>query len=306
MQMYSGFSLSYYCRLFGKSRQAFYMQKNGVTNNGLQDALALKLVAEIRQKLPRCGTDKLHYMLRESFAEHRIKLGRDGLYELLGQHGLLIRHRNRRPCTTNSRHHFKKYPNLIKEMVLKQPGMLWVSDITYIRVAASFSYLSIITDAYSHKIVGHKLHQTLHSQGAIDAFEMAVKDEKRSRCLIHHSDRGIQYCCNDYVNRINSYGIRLSMTEKGDPYENAIAERVNGILKHEHGLKQSFASHQQAQEAVEDAVNNYNQLRIHDSCGRLTPLMAHERNGLLKKYWKPKTYSRKESSHRLHPDLPTT
>lgn len=175
-------------------------------------------------------------------------------------------------------------------MLITQAGQLWVSDITYIRQASGFSYLSIITDAYSHKIVGYKLHPTLEAQGAIDALTMAGKDVKRTSSLIHHSDRGIQYCCNEYVKRIEHLGIQLSMTEKGDPYENAIAERVNGILKYEHNLKRTFANHGAAKEAVDDAVRKYNEIRIHDSCGRLTPMQAHEQKGILKKYWKPKVY----------------
>ena len=292
--MYSQFSIGYYCKLFGKSRQAFYGQNKQENDKGLQSALVLKLVAEIRRDLPRCGVDKLHFMLQPSLCEHGIKLGRDGLYRLLGNYGLLIRHRNRKPYTTNSNHPYRKYPNLIKDLKLEAAGALWVSDITYIRKTSGFSYLSIITDAYSHKIVGYKLHPTLHSAGAVDALVMAASDTKRGAGLIHHSDRGIQYCCNEYVNMIEHFGIQLSMTEKGDPYENAIAERVNGILKHEHGLKETFCSDTEAKQAVEDAIKKYNEIRIHDSCNRLTPLMAHEQKGVLQKYWKPKRYKNKE------------
>ncbi len=295
MQLYSHYGIGYYCKLFGKSRQAFYEQKNNDHDTGLQDALVLKLVAEIRADLPRCGTDKLHFMLQQKFVQHGLKLGRDALYALLGKYGLLIRHRKRKPYTTNSYHHYKKYPNLIREMTLTQAGMLWVSDITYIATANVYAYLSIITDAYSHKIVGYKLHKTLHAQGAVDALVMANNDVKKTGKLIHHSDRGIQYCCHDYVQMIEHCGIRLSMTEKGDPYENAIAERVNGILKYEHGLKETFLSFDTAKTAVDIAVKNYNELRIHDSCNRLTPVAAHEQKGVLKKYWKPKVYAKKES-----------
>jgi putative transposase len=292
--MYSGFSISYYCKLFGKSRQAFYEQKNEVDDTSLEDAIVLKLVGEIRRDLPRCGTDKLYHMLKVSFEQHGIKLGRDGLYRILGRYGLLIRYRKRKPFTTNSNHKYKKYPNLIRDMVITQPGQLWVSDITYIRLAYRFCYLSIITDAYSHKIVGYKLHPTLQAQGPIDALIMSGKDVKRTSSLIHHSDRGIQYCCNEYVKMIKHYGVQLSMTEKGDPYENAIAERVNGILKYEHNLKQTFVDYGTAKKAVDDAVKKYNEIRIHDSCGRLTPLQAHEQKGVLKRYWKPKVYKQPE------------
>ena len=293
--MYANVGITYFCKLFGKSRQAYYKHDDREEKNGLADALVLKLVGEIRHDLPRCGTDKLHYMLSSSFEEHGVKMGRDGLYDLLGKHGLLIRLRKRKPYTTNSNHHYRKYPNLIRNKVLSQAGELWVSDITYIRELGGFNYLSIVTDAFSHKIVGHNLAETLHAQGAIDALVMAGKDVKRTDKLIHHSDRGVQYCCHDYVAMIEHLGIQLSMTEKGDPYENAIAERVNGILKTEFLLGQTFENHKAAKQAVDEAVRKYNELRIHDSCGRLTPLKAHEEKGVLQKYWKPKVYKQKEA-----------
>lgn len=177
------YSITYFCQLFGKSRQAFYEQKNNDNDSGLTEAIVLKLVREIRTDLPRCGTSKLHFMLQEKLVQHHIKLGRDGLYDLLGKYGLLIRYRHKKPRTTHSFHHYKKYPNLIKEMILTQAGMLWVSDITYIAIANVYAYLSIITDAYSHKIVGYKLHPTLHAQGAIDALIMASKELKKQASL---------------------------------------------------------------------------------------------------------------------------
>lgn len=286
--MYSQYSLNYYCKLFGKSRQAYYEQKNKLNQDNFQEALVLKLVTEIRKDLPRCGTDKLYFMLKDEFIAHKIKLGRDGLYAIMGKYGMLIRYRKRKPYTTNSNHHYKKYPNLIRDLIVYEAGKLWVSDITYIRLTTGFAYLSIITDAYSHKIVGHKLHQTLHSKGTIDALIMASKDHKITSELIHHSDRGIQYCCNEYVAMIDHLKIQLSMTENGDPYENAIAERVNGILKYEHGLKEIFINFEQAKIEVDIAVKTYNELRIHDSCNRLTPIQAHEEKGALKKFWKKK------------------
>lgn len=303
MQLYSAYSISYCCSLFGKSRQAYYEQKDKDKDKGFEDALVLKLVAEIRKDLPRCGTGKLHFMLQPRFASHGIKLGRDGLYHLLGTYGLLIRQRKRRPYTTDSGHHYRKYPNLIRCKTLSRAGQLWVSDITYIRTTKGFCYLSIITDAYSHKIVGYKLHPTLKAEGTIDALIMAAADPKRSPGLIHHSDRGIQYCCSDYVQMAEHYGIRLSMTENGDPYENAIAERINGILKQEHGLHETFSGTGAAARAVDEAVKRYNEVRIHDSCARLTPIVAHEQNGGLRKYWYPKKYKtqKRQQQQATHP-----
>lgn len=278
--------MRYYCSLFGRSRQGWYEQTKREEEQHMANAIVLKLVEEIRRDLPRAGVPKLHFMLREKLIEHGIKKGRDALYQLLGEHGYLLRYRRRKPYTTNSNHPYKKYPNLIRDIkYLTHPGQLWVSDITYIRLKEGFAYLSIITDAYSHKIIGHCLHSTLHSDGPINALLMAVKS-KRGEALIHHSDRGSQYCCADYVKGLEHYQIQISMTEKGDPYENAIAERVNGILKGDFLLDKTFASFIAATEAVRNAVEKYNHIRPHDSCDKLTPVQAHERNGFLPKRWK--------------------
>lgn len=295
MQLYPLLSLGYTCSLFGKSRQGWYSCQKAIVADGLQDTLVLKLVDEIRANLPRCGTDKLHFMLRDSFASHGIKMGRDLLYTLLGEHGLLVRYRRRKPYTTDSYHRYKKYPNLIREMHLTAAGQLWVSDITYLRLVVGFCYLSIITDAYSHKIVGYKLHSTLQRQGPIDALLMACKETKKDKALIHHSDRGVQYCCDEYVAMIEKMGIQLSMTERGDPYENAIAERINGILKDEFSLGETSANVSVASRMVDDAVYKYNHIRIHDSCNRLTPIVAHEQTGVLQKLWKNKVYPTKKT-----------
>ncbi len=289
--MYAHYSVRSFCLLFGKSRQAYYEQCATVQKQQLSGALVLKLVEEIRRELPRAGVPKLYYMLKEPMAAHSIKMGRDALYSLLGMHGYLIRYRRRKAYTTNSNHPYKKYPNLIRELLLTHPGQLWVSDITYLRLHNGFCYLSIITDAYSRKIVGCKLHPTLHSQGAIDALVMAATHSKRQQSLIHHSDRGIQYCCTDYIQLLEHYGIRISMTEKGDPYENAIAERVNGILKEEFYLNKTFLSFAEAEQAVHHAIEKYNQVRPHASCDYLTPAAAHEQSGILRKHWKNKKYS---------------
>jgi putative transposase len=252
----------------------------------MSHALVLKLVQEIRRDLPRVGVPKLHIMLAYPLKEHGIKMGRDGLYQLLGEHGYLIRYRRRKPYTTDSDHPYKKYPNLIRDIkYLTHAGQLWVSDITYIRLKEKFCYLSIVTDAYSHKIIGYCLYPTLHSNGPINALQAAAKS-KRADSLIHHSDRGSQYCCADYVKLLEHYGIKISMTEKGDPYENAIAERVNGILKGEFLLDKSFLSFTQAQEDVRCAIEKYNHIRPHASCNNLTPIQAHDHNGMLRKRWK--------------------
>lgn len=295
-QFYPQYGLGYYCALFGKSRQSWYEQARRQEGAHMANALVLKLVREIRQGLPRAGVPKLHHMLKEKLREHGLKIGRDALYRLLGEHGYLIRYRRRRPFTTNSRHHYRKHPNLIRELaLLTHPGQLWASDITYLRLAGNkFCYLSIVTDAYSHKIIGHCLHPTLHSDGAVNALLMAVKSKRREG-LIHHSDRGIQYCCADYVRMLEHYGIRISMTENGDPYENAVAERINGILKGEFLLDGTFGTFEQARAAVHSAVDRYNHIRPHASCDNLTPAQAHDHNGVLPKRWKSKPKERKKA-----------
>jgi putative transposase len=290
--MYGHYSVRYFCALFGKSRQAWYEQCSSGQKQQLSNSIILKLVEEIRTELPRAGVPQLYQKLQQPLADHGIKMGRDGLYNLLGAHGYLLRYRRRKPYTTNSNHQYKKYPNLITDVLLTQANQLWVSDITYLRLAQGFCYLSIITDAYSRKIVGYKLHSTLHAEGAIDALIMAASKSKRQLNLIHHSDRGVQYCCSDYVQMLEHFGMQISMTENGDPYENAIAERVNGILKTEFLLSKTFTTYTEACEAVNFAIDKYNHARPHASCNYLTPVIAHEQSGVLKKRWKKKVYTR--------------
>lgn len=245
---------------------------------------------EIRQKLPRVGTEKLYYMLEGTFRKHGINLGRDGLHMLLADHGLTIRKRKKRPKTTNSNHWMKKYPNLTKEFEPFEPDMLWVSDITYLSLIDNFCYLSLITDAYSRKIVGYCLYPTLSNEGCITALEMALDHRQYAHPLIHHSDRGSQYCSKQYVHILGMNKVFISMTESGSPYENAKAERVNGILKLEHGLDRLFGSFDMAKASVDKAVLHYNEDRPHASIDFLTPNQAHHKKGILKKRWKKKTY----------------
>jgi putative transposase len=238
--------------------------------------------------MPRIGTRKLHYMLTETLQKHKISIGRDKLFDLLEEYGLLVRRRKRKRInTTDSNHPFRKYPNLIRELQVLRPNHLWVSDITYISLADCFCYLSLVTDAYSRKIVGYCLYPSLKKEGPLHALQMALNSlpSKPQDALIHHSDRGLQYCCGDYIMLLDDNAMTISMTEKGDPYENAIAERVNGILKNEFALDQDFENIEQAKAAVESAISIYNQQRPHLSCNRLTPEQAHQLQGPLQKRW---------------------
>ena len=238
--------------------------------------------------MPRIGTRKLHYLLAGVLVKHNISIGRDKLFDLLDEYGLLVRRRKRkRVNTTDSNHPFRKYPNLIRELEVLRPNHLWVSDITYISLTESFCYLSLVTDAYSRKIVGYCLHPTLKKEGPLEALRKALGSipDKPDATLTHHSDRGLQYCCNDYIAQLESKGMGISMTEKGDPYENAIAERVNGILKEEFMLDRDFENFEQATANVNEAIKTYNQLRPHASCNYLTPEQAHGQSGILKSKW---------------------
>jgi transposase InsO family protein len=205
---------------------------------------------------------------------------------MLRNQGLLVRKRKRsRPQTTFSNHWLRKYQNLIIGFIPNAPNQLWVSDITYIHLEEGFAYLSLITDAYSHKIIGFYLCEDLSAKGCVLALRMALKNNPSYDNLIHHSDRGLQYCSHDYVELLEGNRIKISMTQNGDPLENAMAERVNGILKDEL-LEICYPTFAQAQVAIASAISTYNFQRPHSSVDMLTPVIAHTKTGVLKKHWK--------------------
>ncbi len=288
--MYPLVSKTVLCELFGFTRQAWYDNKKRQSGHQMEEVFILKQVKELRKEHKRMGAEKLHLLLGPALQQHNIKYGRDKFYILLREHGLLVRRRKRGPKTTNSNHLFRKYPNLIRDIEFLNPGRLWVSDITYIRTEKGFVYLSLVTDAYSKKIVGWCLWPDLTSEGALNALKMAVSGEGVKQNLIHHSDRGIQYCCTDYVNYLKGSNINISMTENGDPYENAIAERVNGILKDEYELNKTFPDYHAALEAAKVAVYKYNNKRPHRSIDFMFPVDAHRESGPLKKHWKKREF----------------
>lgn len=242
--------------------------------------------------MPRIGTRKLYHMLTEALQGHKTKIGRDKLFDLLEENGMLVRRRKRRKIsTTDSNHPFRRYPNLIRELQVIRPNQLWVSDITYIRLVDEFCYLSLVTDAYSRKIVGYCLYPTLQKEGPLAALQMALNNLPSTgiESLIHHSDRGKQYCCDAYVNMLMERKVTISMTEKGDPYENALAERINRTLKEEFLLDNGFNNFELALATTSNAINIYNGQRPHDSCNRLTPDKAYQQEGFLPKLWKKRT-----------------
>lgn len=223
-----------------------------------------------------------------------IDIGRDKLFELLRHNNMLVRKKKHRVYTTLSKHYLKKYPNLIKDMEVLKPNKLWVADITFVIVANDYAFLSLITDAYSRKIVGYCLSRTLKAEeGAMEALRMALKEipwQDRAG-MIHHSDRGVQYCYHNYVKHLEESKMLISMTQNGDPYENALAERVNGILKEEWIHNETYQNFDEAKKRIAEIIEIYNTQRPHLSCDMLTPQEAHQCTGKLKKHWK--NYKRK-------------
>lgn len=278
--------------LLGTSRQSYYQGIKFIQQKAYESDIIIEEVLRYRKHQKRLGTRKLLHEMQGFLASHSFRIGRDAMFDLLQEHGLLITKRKRGGfITTLSKHRFKKYPNIIRGFIPIAPNQLWVSDITYIHLPNGFAYLSLITDAYSRKIVGFFLSRDLSAQGPLKALEMALAGNPDRTGLIHHSDRGVQYCCDAYVNLLEHKKIKISMTENGDPLENAIAERVNGILKQEL-LEEVFPIFELAQKSIAIACSTYNHLRPHGSIDNLKPAEAHQKNGEIKKrwknYWQPK------------------
>jgi putative transposase len=298
----SSVGLSKICWLFGITRQAYYQQLYLQKDIALEQSLVLKEVMKIREQHPRMGTRKLHLMLGGFMVSHHIKMGRDALFDLLSCHGLLVRRRRRSVKTTQSQHWLKKYTNLVKDYVPSRPNELYVSDITYWKITSGFVYLSLVTDAYSHKIVGYHLAETLNAVHSVKALQMALsglKIEPESHLSLHsrthHSDRGVQYCSEKYIKLLKDYNFQISMTETGDPLDNAIAERVNGILKEEYLNCYQIKNITEARKLLDKVIILYNKKRPHMTLGNLTPEKIHTNQlKITEKKWK-KYYQKKEN-----------
>jgi transposase InsO family protein len=259
-------------RLFGYTRQNFYKRiKEQFLKEDHSDR-ALDCVLRERAKMPRLGTRKLKHRM----ALQGMNYGRDRLFDLLRNNRLLLKPLRSYTKTTYSKHWLKKYSNLIKHKTVTAPNQVWVSDITYIRTDEGYNYLSLVTDKFSRKIVGYDLSETLKAEGALRALQMAVKQSAPQPDLIHHSDRGLQYCSYEYQQLLNDNRIKPSMTEQYDPYENALAERMNGILKTEFLLESGFPNAQLAKLVIQEAIETYNSLRPHLSLGMKTPTEIHQ------------------------------
>ncbi len=282
-------SVNKMCRLFGKTKQAYYKQTKTVNKSMVKSEkteIIIEKVKYMKKKLPMLGGRKVKYML----ARKKINVGRDTLFHILREHRLLVYRKRKYARTTQSKHWLKKHKDIFNTVQIEKPEQAFVSDITYIRVKDDFSYLSLITDAYSKRIMGSSLSQNLSREGPLIALKEALQNRIYKHPLLHHSDRGFQYCSQDYIEILQQSEVKVSMTESGSPYDNAIAERVNGILKGELGLDAVFEDHERARKAIEIAIRRYNKIRPHLSCGYLTPNQAHKGRKPLIKAWKNRKY----------------
>jgi len=273
------------CQLLGRTRQAYYSYFEAKERGIFAAHLVVQEVKRHRSQHPKIGGKKLYHMIGDFLVEVGIRMGRDALFDLLRDEGMLVRRRRRKQPRTTYSWRLNHYSNLVKGLSVTRAGQVWVSDITYIRVGADFCYLSLITDAYSRKIVGYCLRRDMRTIGCIEALKMALADNADRHDLIHHSDRGLQYYSYEYRSLLKDNGIRISMTDRGSNGENNLAERINGILKDEY-LPEHFDTFDEASHGLCRAVEIYNNIRPHMSVDMLTPAEAHLRNGELKRHWK--------------------
>jgi transposase InsO family protein len=294
---YTHIGLAKICDWFGITRQAYYKNNWEAVTTTLGEEIVIKQIKCIRKNHPRIGTRKLFTMVQPFLLEHTIKMGRDALFTLLSANYLLVKKRKRKVQTTNSYHWLRKYTNLIRDFTPTAINQLWVSDITYWKInTGEHLYISFITDAYSHKIVGYHVAETLETIESLQALQMALSGlgPESHLQLTHHSDRGVQYCSSSYVELLKKFNIKISMTENGDPLENAIAERVNGIIKEEYLFDYQINTIKEAKKTVKVVVDLYNKERPHMSIGNLTPEKIHQSKASIKteKLWK-NYYSKK-------------
>lgn len=276
--------------MFGVSRQVYYRRLQSVRRRKSRAVQVLELVESIRIRMPKIGTRKLYFMLKEKLKP--LGVGRDMLFRILKANHLLIKPNRRYHITTNSHHRFRKHKNLIENVVPEEPEQIWVSDITYVGNRENPMYLALVTDAYSKQIMGYDLSNSLDVSGSLRALKMAIKKRiYKTNVVTHHSDRGLQYCSNQYQEMLKRNNINCSMTESYDPYANAIAERVNGILKAEFIGYKNKESIETMEKLVKNSIDIYNEQRPHYSCLYLTPIQMHLQNKI-----KIKTYKNKYPS----------
>ena len=282
------------CRLAGNTKQAYYKHdEDAVMRKAASEELVLQFVHGVRADDPGIGGKKLWLMYKSEFGRSH-PVGRDRFESIIDLYGLKLRNKLRRPRTTDSTHGLPTYPNLVKEFIPTAPNQLWVADITYIPIwlgkdTYCFCYLSMVLDAYSEEILGWSVGPTLSTAYPLKALKMAlgrIKGREREVNLIHHSDRGVQYASSQYIKLLSSHGIRISMTETGDPKDNAQAERINNTMKNELLRGMRFTSMREVIGAVKPAVSFYNQKRPHMSLDMMTPQQASACTGELRKLWR--------------------
>lgn len=284
---YKNTGLEVLCRLVGRTRQAYYESEWRKEKVQFEAAIIVDLVKRERVIAKRVGGKKLYLILGEELQLHDIQVGRDKFLTVLRDNDLLVKRRRTRIQTTMSRHRLRKYPNIAKDLLIDRAEQLWVSDITYLRANGKHHYLILITDAYSRKVVGYNFGKKMDTEFCMQALQTAL--EQRSfpdRCLMHHSDRGVQYCSGLYTKELIENKIAISMTENGDPLENALAERMNRIFKDNFALDQEFVDFNTANSAIDAAIDYYNSRLPHSSVDMLTPNEAHLKTGTLKKHWR--------------------
>ena len=276
--------------MFGINRQIYYRSTKRSRTSKNKAEQVVELVENIRMKMPKIGGRKLYFMLNEPLKT--LKIGRDKFFNILKANHLLITPKRSYHITTNSHHRFRKHKNLVLDYQITKPNQVWVADITYIGNRKNPSYLSLITDAYSKKIVGHHVAENLTTEGSLLALKKAVNHTNlKEKSIIHHSDRGLQYCSDEYQKILEKNNISCSMTQNSDPYENAVAERINGILKQEFNIDKFDVETKIKRKIVEESIEIYNELRPHFSNHYLTPNQMHKQEKL-----KIKTYKNKNQS----------
>ena len=259
------------------SRQNYYARRRQRQRRQVDNELVAGLVGRERRLQPRLGTRKVHHRLKSELARAGVRIGRDRMFEVLRERDLLLAPRPaQNPHTTQSYHSLPVFGNLVKEVVLERPNQVWVSDLTYLRTREGYLYLALITDKFSRKVVGYHVGDTLEAVGCVRALERALFDLPAEARPIHHSDQGSQYGCHQYVNQLQERGLGISMTESNHCAENALAERMNGILKQEYGLGLEFRIKADARRAVDQGVWLYNTQRPHTALSYRTPAEVHQ------------------------------
>lgn len=281
------------CRLLGVSKQAYYKHDDRLMQRLAREAFVVEFVKDVRRKDPGIGGNKLWLMYTRCFGEEN-RVGYNRFYDIIEQYGLKVRKRKRRVSTTDSKHDLPLYPNLVKSLIPTRPCQLIVSDITYVPLWTDpidgeykFCYLSLVTDYYTKEIIGYSVGDTLETKHTLKALEMALGHYEGNDLsgLIHHSDRGVQYASYAYTERLRGHGIGISMTENGNPKDNAVAERVNNTIKNELLKGMSFFTVDEVKAALRTAVDFYNNERPHLSLDGMTPCQASRTTGEIQKNW---------------------